>query len=125
MARWTFTDDSVGDTYVMEVNPNQGGTMRIKKTLTESRPPGPNAPVIMFEGRDEPQTSTISGIALTRNQVVALETWDDKKVQIKITDDLGRDTWVRLGGLALTRAPSRRYPWRHRFQIQVSELDWQ
>ena len=122
--RWTFTDAMAGETYTFEVSPNSGGSFGVSKTMTYSRPTAPGSRKIVFEGRDAPRGTSISGSVLTKEGVLALEHWYSKQNQIKVTDDLGRESWVRIMNLRLERAQTYQHRWRHTFQIQLSELDW-
>lgn len=124
MARWIFADIGGGETYTLDVNPNAGGSPTFAKAMTYASPSGPNANVVKFEGRDAPLNYAISGTVLTEAQYTAFNSWAAKKNQIKITDDLAREFWVRILGLTWTRAQTRQHLWRHTFSMQCEELDW-
>lgn len=78
----------------------------------------------MFEGRDKPRVFNVSGVLHEQAELDALNTWYDKRYQVKITDDLGRQFYVYIVGLKVDRAPLRNNPWRHLFNMRYIELDW-
>ena len=125
MARWVFTDGVASETYKFEISPNEGGTPPVQKSLTYSSTPGPDGSSIVFEGRDRPRVFSIGGVVHTEAGVTALDTWFDKEYQVKVTDDLGREFYIYITDLELSRAGTRRHPWRHRFRMGYIELDWQ
>lgn len=122
MARWSFQDDVLVETYNFDVNPNRGGTPSFEKSLSYSTTPAGAS--IVFEGRDKPRTFTVSGILREESQLTALQTWYDKNYQVKVTDDLGREFWIFITGLDFERAQTRKWPFRHTFTINYVELDW-
>lgn len=119
---WTFTDGVEGETYVFDVNPNDGGTPQFEKTLT-TIPSMAGLPIV-FEGRDKPETFQVSGVLIEQEQLNAFQTWFVKNYQVKVTDDLGREFWILITGFNARRAPSRNHPWRHTYTLEYIEVDW-
>lgn len=122
---WVFYDPVEDETYSFEINPNEGGTPERTKNLTYQATAAPNGRVIAFEGMDAPEEINVSGTLLSQDQFDALNSWYDKRNQIQLTDDLGREFWVYIKSLRLQRVRSINYPWRHSFDITMMVLDWE
>lgn len=126
MARiaWTFYDPAEDETYSWEINPNEGGyPSRTKNVLFEATA-APNGQTVAQEGRDTPETFSFSGVILTESQFNTLNTWYEKRNQILLTDDLGREFWIYIKTFSPTRQRSAKYPWRHDYSIEAIILDF-
>lgn len=88
MIQLEFTEQA--DRYVMEINPNDGGAITIQKNILMSQTVGPNRVNILQEGTSQAPVITFSGVILTQEQLEAMERWFDRRVFIRMTDDLGR-----------------------------------
>ena len=122
---WTFYDPVEDETYSFAINPKSGGSPSRPKNMTYQSTAAPNGRVVAFEGAEPKVSISFSGTLLTEAQYTALNTWRDKKNQILLTDDLGREFWIYIEGLNLTRELSRNYPWRHEFSVDAFVLDWE
>lgn len=122
VTKWTFYDGS--DTYTFEINPNEGGSPARKKTISYKSTAAPDGKTLIFEGRDQPPTIQFSGILLTEAQYDAFEEWWDKRQQVRVTDDLGREYWIYIDSFDPKRVRARSYPWKHQFSITATILDW-
>lgn len=123
LVRWTFHDPTVPETYTLEINPNEGGAPDYKKSITTMATAAPDGSTLMFEGRDEPKRLDFSGVILTEAQYMAFLAWWQKRHQILVTDDLGREYWVYFEQWTPTRKRTIHYPWRHNFQAKTIILD--
>lgn len=84
-------EPTVPSRYVMAVNPNDGGSPTIQKNILMSQTVGPNRVNILQEGTSQAPVIAFSGVVLTQGQLEAMEKWFDRRVFIKLTDDLGRE----------------------------------
>lgn len=124
VVKWTFYDPVIPETYVFAVNPSEGGTPTYQKTIQFQNTSGPDGKVLIFEGRDEPKTLQFTGTILEESQYVALLGWFEKRRQILVTDDLGRQTWVYIRSFEATRQRAIHYPWKHTYTVSAVVLDW-
>ncbi len=122
VVKWELFDGS--NTYTFLINPNEGGSPARKKSITYKNTAAPDGKTLVFEGRDEPGTMSFSGILLEQSQYEAFEEWFDKRMQVRITDDLGRQYWIYIESFEPKRVRARSYPWKHSFSISATILDW-
>jgi hypothetical protein len=122
MIAWTFTDGIAPETYQVPINPNQGGSPQLQKTLTTTT--SSNGTEIVFEGRDRPRTFSIRGVILEESHLTAFENWYNKNYQVQVTDDLSRTYWIYITRFTAERAPSRNHNFRHKFTMEYTEVDW-
>lgn len=126
VVRWTFTDASLAtpETYTFEVNPVEGGTPTRKKTITYQNTAAPDGKTLIFEGRDEVQQFRFTGVLLTQTHYEAFLEWYEKRHQILVTDDLGREFWIYITSFEATRQRAVHYPWKHSYTVEATVLDW-
>lgn len=126
MARiaWTLTDPVTAATYDLEINPNQGGTPSYNKNIQYQATAAPDGKVLMFEGRDEPKTMSVSGVILSQTLLDALVTWYEKRYAIEVEDDLGRTFKIYITSFQPQREFSVSHPWRHSYTLEYTILDW-
>ena len=126
MARtaWTLTDPVTLDTYDLTINPNQGGTPSYRKTISFQNTAAPDGKVLMFEGRDEPQQMSVSGVILDEALLNALVTWYEKRYAVTVEDDLGRTFNIYITSFDPKRERSVSHPWRHSYTLEYTILDW-
>lgn len=122
VVKWQFYDGST--TEVFEVNPNEGGSPTRRKTMTYKNTAAPDGKTLVFEGRDEPGEISFSGTLLTQEQFDMFEEWWDKRQQVRITDDLGRQYWVYIHTFDAKRIRARSHPWKHEYTVEATILDW-
>lgn len=126
---WRFYDPiGVGAsgpiTYLLPVNPNDGGSPSFKKTVTYQSTSAPDGKTLVFEGRDEVQTLEFSGVILTEDQYYAFIDWWRKRHQIHITDDLGRQFWAYITSFEPKRVRAQSHPWKHTYSASATVVDW-
>lgn len=119
VVRWTFEDPVALATFTFPMNPNEGGSQNFKKNVQQQATCAPDGGVVLFEGRDVPATFEFSGTLLTQEHYEALQEWWDKRRQIKVTDDLGRETWIYIVEFDPKRVRSALYPWKHTFTVRA------
>lgn len=120
--RWTIYDPVDLETYTFEINPNAGGSPSNKKNVSYTNTTAGKA--IIYEGRDQVQELEWSGVILTQTHYEKYIEWWEKRRQILLTDDLGRQFWIYLKEFNPTRELSRSYPWRHSYSVIATILDW-
>lgn len=124
VVRWTFYDPIEVETYTFEINPNEGGSPSYKKTVGNQSTSAPDGKTLLFEGQDEVQTLQWSGVILTQAHYDKYVEWWQKRRQIRLTDDLGRQYWIYLTSFEPTRRRAATRPWKHDFNATATILDW-
>lgn len=124
VVRWTFYDPVEAETYTFEINPREGGSPNWDKRISEQNTTAPDGKVLLFEGQDPVQTLEWSGAIISQEHHDAYVEWWQKRRQIQLTDDLGRQYWIYLTSFKPTRMRAHSYPWRHNFTATALILDW-
>lgn len=124
VVRWSFHDPTIPETYVLEINPNEGGSPEYKKTITYANTSAPDGKTLIFEGRDEVQTISFSGTLLTVTHLTALTNWFQKRHQILVTDDLSRQFWIYITSFSPKRERAAHSPYKHSYTVEATVLDW-
>lgn len=124
VVRWTFYDPTVPVTYTFEINPDTGGSPGYAKTLTSQSTVAPGGKALVFEGADEVPSFEFSGTILTEAHFNAFTEWFDKRRQIQVTDDLGRQHWIYIATFKPVRERAVHHPWKHSYTITAVILDW-
>lgn len=122
--KWKFTDPVDMSEYTFDINPNQGGSPTWKKSIEYQKTAAPDGKVLMFEGQDDPQELTFSGVILEQAQYDAMILWFTKRHAILMTDDLGREFPIYITGFNPTRERAVHYPWKHSYEVNYTILDW-
>jgi hypothetical protein len=121
---WYFRDPITNELWTLEVNPAEGGTPARNKRIDTSSTTAPDGKTIIFEGRDEARTIQLSGTILDQAQLDSFNAWYDKRYQILIQDDLGRQFYVYITSFEADRAWSVNHHWRHKYRMTMTVLDW-
>ena len=124
VVKWEFYDPIVLETYTFHINPNSGGSPAYRKNIAYQNTSAPDGKVLIFEGKDHPGEMEFSGVILEEAQLTAFQTWWQKRRQVRLTDDLGREYWIYITELETTRRWSLHYPWRHDYSVKATILDW-
>ena len=122
MARWTFTDLTNSQTFSFPVNPSEGGTPERAKSISYENTAGPDGRTLIYEGRSAPLKLSWSGTILEQAHLQALEEWFDKRHQIQLTDDIGRQFMIYITDFKAERVRSALYPWKHRYSMSATVL---
>lgn len=88
VVRWQLLEVSTGDTYTVEVNPNQMGNYNFSKNLRFSL--HGDGRVRGLQTRREPSDWSFSGVLQRKSQHDALVDWAKRRGKIRVTDHLGR-----------------------------------
>lgn len=122
--KWIFTDYwETGPTpfsYVWPINPNDGGSPSVKKQMTILQNSGPNRVNIVMEGPNQAPIVAFSGVILHQDQYEAMEFWYDKRVLIKLTDDLNRQFFGIFSGWTPKRVRRASNPWYHTYDAEFT-----
>lgn len=122
--RWVFEDPVTLDTYSFDINPNDGGSPQFIKRYEYRNTSAPDGKVIMYEGRDDPKSLEFSGVLLTEEQYNAFVEWWDKRYQVVVKDDLGREFSIVIESFNPKREKAVSHPWKHSYQIKATIVDW-
>jgi hypothetical protein len=118
MGRWIFYDPVLATSYSFSANPNSDQESYTKTETYEAVLVPGGAPLI-YEGRDQPTSITLSGTFLSEAQQQALLSWYQKRYQLLLTDDRGYQRYVYPYSYQVTRKPSALYQWRGDWQMQL------
>lgn len=122
VVRWKFFD---GVTEVeFPINPSEGGSPQYEKNFVFEDTSAPEGKTLVFEGRDSPKPLNFSGVILTEAHYDFMIEWWDKRNQVRITDDLGREFWVIIKSFRPKRERAHSYPWKHSFDVEAVIVDW-
>lgn len=119
MARvaWQFYDPVDLTTYNWDVNPNDGGSPAVQKSIGSASPTAQDATPIFYQGVDDPQELSFSGAILSEDQYNTLVSWASLDRIILITDDLGREYRVVVKSFDPKRVRRARNPWYHTYSM--------
>lgn len=118
VARWTFEDASVPETYEFPINPVEN-SYSLKKDIVQQKTLAPDGQTILFEGRDEPRNFSFSGTLLSAAQHNKFIEWFEKRRQIKVTDDLGIETLIYIVGYSTERGWRQSHPNRRTYTVEA------
>lgn len=124
VVRWTLYDPVLLETYTMQINPNDGGSRQYKKNVNYQNTSAQDGNTLVFEGRDEPFQLEWSGVILEEQHLDDLISWFSRRRQVKLTDDLGRESWVYLTELAPKRTKAASHPWKHTYSMKAIVVNW-
>ena len=113
-----YTQDA--DVYVMEINPNDGGSLVVTKNINIVQNTGPNRVNILQEGQSQAPLLDFSGVILTQAQFEAMEQWYDRRTLIKLTDDLGREYYGVFSKWAPKRTRRASNFWYHTYDAEFT-----
>lgn len=118
MARWKFYDPETGETAEFEINPVEGGSRKRKKNITTAVTSSPVGNVILMQGTEEAEATSIAGVVLTEDEFDFFEEWYDKTNIIQVQDDLGRAKEIYIHSLSLDRERAVHSPWKHSYTME-------
>lgn len=122
MARWELYDPATLDTYDFEVNPAEGGTPSVEKNFSDVAPAAEDGAAIVFAGRPAVVRVEISGRLISQDQLDELTSWAEIPNQVRITDDLGRASWVLIENFTATRLRRVSHIWTHDWTMSYLRL---
>lgn len=125
VVRWLFYDPVTTDEYELDINPAEGGSPQYRKNIVYQNTSAPDGKVLMFEGRDNVQELEVTGTILEEDHYNALLEWYQKRHQIRVTDDLGRQFMIYITAFEAKRERAFHYPWKHSYVLRYTEIDWE
>jgi hypothetical protein len=125
VVRWTFYDPVDLETYTLHLNPREGGNPQHRKRINYQNTSAPGGMTLIFEGQDEVRELTWDGVILEQAHYDALYAWWDKRRQILLTDDLGRQYWIYIISFEPKRVRAAHHPNKHEYSMKALILDWQ
>jgi len=122
VVRWSMQDywAATPVTYQMEINPNDGGSPEITKQMAILQSSGPNRMNLVQEGNSTTPTINFSGVILEQGHYENLEYWFDKRVLIKLVDDLNRTFYGVFSKFAPKRIRRPNNPWYHTYDAEFT-----
>lgn len=124
VVRWRFDDPSDSSFHVFEINPDAGGSPSYIKNVGYQNTVAPGGKTLIYEGADQPQTLEFSGNILSQDEFNAFITWFNKRHQIKLTDDLGRQMYIYITEFTPKRVRASLFPWRHTYDVKATVISW-
>lgn len=124
VVKWQFNDPATLETHTFEINPNEGGSPEYTKNIQYRNTSAPDGKTLLFEGRDNPQTLEFSGVLLTESQYNMFRDWWDKRYQVYVTDDLGREFSIVIEAFIPKRERAFHHPWKHSYTVRATIVDW-
>lgn len=124
VVRWTLYDPVELVTYTFGMNPVEGGSPEAKKRVNYMNTSAPDGLTIIYEGQDEVMLIPWSGTLLTQAEFDALWQWWDKRRQLLLTDDLGREYWIYIQTFVPKRVRAATAPWKHTYTVTAVILSW-
>lgn len=124
MSRWKLELLSGGESYEFEINPNAQENPHPARSINWNF-----HPTLGFSGSRagrQPHPWSFSGVLRSQAQYDALLLWVDKKVKIRLTDDLGNTRVIRLLEFSPQQtagARSRHAPWRMIYTMRCLIFD--
>lgn len=117
--KWKFTDywgaGAPPYSYTWEINPNDGGSPEITKNITVMQNVGPNRVGLVMEGQSTIPVISFSGVILTQSHYEAMEYWFDRRVFLRLDDDLDRVFYGVFSKFSPKRARRASHPWYHTY----------
>lgn len=124
LVRWTFHDPVEDVTFTVPMNPKEGGTPPNRKKILYEATTAPDGRAIVYQGQQDPKPIEWSGTILSEAHLDAMNEWTDKSRQIKVTDDLNRESWIIIRDFVPKRQKSWSHPWKHDFTLTAIIVDW-
>ena len=125
---WEFYDpagnDGAGETYYWVINPSGGGYPSRSKGIAYNVTAAPDGQTVAFEGREAPMSLSFTGTILYESQFNTMTDWFNKRNQIRLTDDLGRQFWIYIKTFNAERVRAASHPWKHSYTMEAIVLDW-
>ena len=122
MARigWVFTDPTTLEEHTWEVNPNDGGSPDISKSLSQKANVAPDGGTVIYQGAPPVQTLEFSGVILDQDHYDVLSDWAARSHLIQITDDLDRTFVVIVDKFSPKRVRKGTRPYYHTYSMSCT-----
>jgi hypothetical protein len=130
---WIFYDPVEDEEYSMPVNPNvDSSSLGVQKSNsyavtagsyysdTAENPGSYYNVTLIYERNDDVKKFNFSGNIYSATEYYQLLYWANKRNYFQITDDLDRTFDVYITGFNIERLRSRRFPWKHSYNLEAS-----
>lgn len=124
LVRWKLFDPVESVTFTFQLNPQSGGSPSFKKRINYQNTSAPGGLTLIYEGQDEVREIEWEGVILEQAHYEALYLWWDRRRQLLLTDDMGREFWVYLQTFEPKRVRSALHPWKHTYSMKAVILSW-
>lgn len=124
VVRWTLWDPVLNTTLTFPINPAEGFLPEREKEFTMEHTAAPNGKFIAFEGPETSISFNFSGVFLEESSYNFMTTWFNKKYQLRLTDDLGKQYWVYLKKFSPKRRKSSNYQWSFEYEAEAVVINW-
>lgn len=122
VVRWTLYDPVLGTTLEFPINPAESFLPNREKEFSIQQTT--QGKLIAFEGNEKPVEFNFSGTFLDEASYNFMTTWFNKRYQLRLTDDLGKQYWIYLKTFSPERKRSSNYRWAFKYSAQATVLDW-
>lgn len=122
VVRWRIYDPVEDETLEFPVNPSEGSLPSLERHFTSELTT--NGRRILFEGDSDRSEVSFSGFLLYEEDYQWFLTWYSNKYQVKLTDDLGNETWIYLTSFVPKRKRSSHYAWHIEYDAKAVVVDW-
>lgn len=126
--KWVFEDvygtGPAPHAYTWTVNPNDGGSPTIEKNMNILMNVGPNRKSLVQEGQSSVPMIEFAGVIITQEQYEAMEMWFDRRILIKLTDDLGRQFFGIFSKWAPKRVRKAGNFWYHTYDASFHIMEY-
>lgn len=124
VVKWTLYDPVLDSTLTFPINPAEGFLPEREKEFSMEHTTAPNGKFIAFEGAETPIAFNFSGTFLDEASYNFMVTWFNKKYQLRLTDDLGKQYWVYLKKFSPKRRRSSNYRWSFSYDAEAVIINW-
>jgi hypothetical protein len=104
-----------------EVNPNEFNPPGRQANMHQETVVSPGGNTILFQGRDQVRTGTMSGAIISQSWYNSLSTWADKWNPLVLEDDQGQ-TWNIVITRFTKKRIRRRNDWRYDWTMTFTEI---
>lgn len=125
VTRWIFQDPVTSTSVTFPINPNDGGSPSYEHNFQYQNTAAPDGKVLVYEGRDNPQAIEFSGVLFTEDHFNMFVTWWQKRYQVNVTDDLGREFSIIIEKFVPKRERAIHFPWKHSYSVTATVVDWE
>jgi hypothetical protein len=122
--KWELYDPQIDEYYTFLINPLSWNLNPTVKNMSyQAAAHGRRR--VAFQGRMQSKTMSFSGTILEESEYVALQAWADKRSQVRLTDDLGRISWIYITKFSPQRQLHPNNPFYFTYSVEATILDWQ
>lgn len=122
VVRWTLWDPVLGTTLTFPINPAESFLPQREKEFTQEITT--QGKLVAFEGNIKPAEFNFSGTFLDEDSYDFMVNWFNKRYQVRLTDDLGKQYWIYLKSFLPKRKRSSNHRWAFTYDADAVVMDW-